>query len=42
MAGTIEERIALGQETTAEVVQPLVGRLHEWIITVDHKRLGLM
>src|SRR5215831_668689 len=44
MAGSIEEPIALaGQETgTAESVQPLVGRLHEWIMTVDHKRLGLM
>ena len=21
---------------------PLVGRLHEWITTVDHKRLGIM
>src|SRR6516164_9328758 len=45
MAGSIEERIALGREgiaTAAELAQPLAGRLHEWIITVDHKRLGLM
>src|SRR5215471_14025166 len=45
MAGSIEERIALGGEDTAtavELVLPLAGRLHEWIITVDHKRLGLM
>jgi cytochrome c oxidase subunit I len=45
MAGTIEEQIALGAQDTAiemESAQPLAGRLHEWIITVDHKRLGLM
>src|SRR5215471_12092405 len=44
MAGSIEERIALGGDDTATAVevQPLAGRLHEWIITVDHKRLGLM
>jgi cytochrome c oxidase subunit 1 len=21
---------------------PVLGRLHEWVVTVDHKRLGLM
>src|SRR5215471_12017036 len=44
MAGSIEDPIALGGENpaTAELAQPLAGRLHEWIITVDHKRLGLM
>jgi cytochrome c oxidase subunit 1 len=33
--------IALGElESTATLTLP--GRLHEWVITVDHKRLGLM
>jgi cytochrome c oxidase subunit 1 len=26
----------------AEVSVPLLGRLHSWVVTVDHKRLGLM
>jgi len=21
---------------------PLLGKLHEWVVTVDHKRLGIM
>jgi len=45
MAGSIEERIALGGEdtvTAVELAPSLAGRLHEWITTVDHKRLGLM
>src|SRR5579885_3118937 len=31
-------------ESTAGAVieQPLTVRIHEWIVTVDHKRLGLM
>jgi len=26
----------------AEAPLPVLGRLHEWVVTVDHKRLGLM
>src|SRR5262245_12986348 len=26
----------------AEAARPLLDRLHDWIVTVDHKRLGLM
>ena len=25
-----------------ETPRPLVDRLHEWVTTVDHKRLGIM
>src|SRR5712691_8452683 len=32
-----------GTQTTVETSRrPLVDRLHEWVTTVDHKRLGLM
>jgi cytochrome c oxidase subunit I len=37
----MESEIALGELEGAAT--PLIfGRLHEWVITVDHKRLGLM
>jgi cytochrome c oxidase subunit I len=37
----MEQEIALtAVEDRADL--PLVGRLHEWVVTVDHKRLGLM
>ena len=41
MAGTIDQQIALGAVDDVQAL-PLVGRLHEWVVTVDHKRLGLM
>ena len=41
MAGTIDQQIALGAVDDAQAL-PLVGKLHEWVVTVDHKRLGLM
>jgi cytochrome c oxidase subunit I len=28
--------------TTSEDTKPLLDRVHEWIVTVDHKKLGLM
>jgi len=32
-----------GTQTTVETLRrPLVDRLHEWVTTVDHKKLGLM
>lgn len=31
-----------GTQETTETSRPLVDRVHEWITTVDHKRLGLM
>src|SRR6266853_2075360 len=34
------ESIALPQPATA--TRPLVDRLHGWVTTVDHKRLGIM
>ena len=30
------------QETVETTRRPLVDRLHEWVTTVDHKRLGIM
>jgi cytochrome c oxidase subunit I len=37
----MEQEIAIGAiEDSAEL--PLIGRLHDWVVTVDHKRLGLM
>ncbi|HUN56727.1 MAG TPA: cytochrome c oxidase subunit I [Candidatus Binataceae bacterium] len=45
MAGTIDDRLVLTSPdsvSTGDVALPLIGRLHEWVITVDHKRLGLM
>ena len=41
MAGTIDQQIPLGAVDDAQAL-PLVGRLHEWVVTVDHKRLGIM
>ena len=35
----IQQEIALTPDA-AEL--PLLGKLHEWVVTVDHKRLGLM
>jgi cytochrome c oxidase subunit 1 len=37
----MEQEIAL-RAVEDRVDLPLVGRLHEWVVTVDHKRLGLM
>ncbi len=34
--------VALRREEEAEARLPLVGVLHEWLITVDHKRIGIM
>jgi cytochrome c oxidase subunit I len=37
----MEQEIAIGAiEDRADL--PLVARLHDWVVTVDHKRLGLM
>src|SRR5580658_1684101 len=33
---------ANAQASNSEVSRPFVDRLHEWVTTVDHKRLGLM
>ena len=41
MAGSIEHEIALGAGRE-RVSLPVLGRIHEWVVTVDHKRLGLM
>src|SRR5579862_8645121 len=41
MAGTIDQQIALGAVDDAQTL-PLLGKVHEWVVTVDHKRLGLM
>src|SRR5713101_1279682 len=41
MAGSIEHEIALGRARELESV-PILEKLHEWVVTVDHKRLGLM
>ena len=40
MAG-IEEELTLGPEQ-GELSLPALGKLHDWVITVDHKRLGIM
>jgi hypothetical protein len=45
MAGSIDDRFALSPADTgnvAELALPWIGRVHDWVITVDHKRLGLM
>jgi cytochrome c oxidase subunit I len=36
----MEQEIALTAVDQAAL--PLLGKLHEWVVTVDHKRLGLM
>src|SRR6266404_8724790 len=41
MAGSIEHEITLGRTRELESV-PLLEKIHEWVVTVDHKRLGLM
>ena len=41
MAGSIEHEIALGRTRDVESV-PILEKIHEWVVTVDHKRLGLM
>jgi cytochrome c oxidase subunit 1 len=41
MASTIDQQIAQGAVDDPQAL-PLVGKLHEWVVTVDHKRLGLM
>jgi len=45
MAGTIDDRFtldALDSERAVAVALPIAGKVHEWITTVDHKKLGLM
>ena len=37
----MEQEIAIGRVQDAAEL-PVLGRLHEWVVTVDHKRLGLM
>jgi cytochrome c oxidase subunit 1 len=41
MAGSIEHEMALGAADDPQAL-PILGKLHGWIVTVDHKRLGLM
>ena len=41
MAGSIDTEIALGAVDDAQAL-PILGQLHEWVVTVDHKRLGIM
>src|SRR5271167_4059132 len=41
MAGSIDQEIALGAVDDAQAL-PILGKLHEWVVTVDHKRLGIM
>jgi cytochrome c oxidase subunit 1 len=41
MAGSIEHEIALGRTRELESA-PILETIHEWVVTVDHKRLGLM
>src|SRR5438093_9887510 len=33
---------AMGWSEAAVTPRPVVDRLHEWVTTVDHKRLGVM
>ena len=37
----IADTLGRPEETTSTQV-PLLARLHEWVVTVDHKRLGIM
>jgi cytochrome c oxidase subunit 1 len=39
--GNLEQDLPLIPEST-DLALPVLGKLHEWVITVDHKRLGLM
>jgi len=41
MAGSIDTQIALGRVDDVDSL-PVLGKLHEWVVTVDHKRLGIM
>ena len=41
MAGTIDHEIALGAVDDLQAL-PALGKLHAWVVTVDHKRLGIM
>ena len=41
MARSIEHELPLSATESVESL-PLLGRLHEWVVTVDHKRLGIM
>src|ERR1700685_778320 len=41
MAGTIDQEIAVGAIDDTDTL-PILGQLHEWVVTVDHKRLGIM
>src|SRR5258708_14967938 len=41
MAGSIDHEIALGAADDLSAL-PILGKLHEWVVTVDHKRLGVM
>ena len=45
MAGTIDDRFTFegrDSELAPTVALPIAGKVHEWITTVDHKKLGLM
>jgi cytochrome c oxidase subunit I len=45
MAGTIDDRFTFDgrdSELAPAVASPIAGKVHEWITTVDHKKLGLM
>jgi cytochrome c oxidase subunit 1 len=45
MAGSIEDRIPFVADESGimpERAETFVGKVHEWVITIDHKRLGLM
>src|SRR5271156_6068448 len=41
MAGSIEHEIPLSATDDLQSL-PVLGKLHEWVVTVDHKRLGIM
>ena len=41
MAGSIEHEIPLSATDDLQSL-PALGKLHEWVVTVDHKRLGIM
>src|SRR5580658_10243679 len=41
MAGSIDHEIPLSATEDLQSL-PVLGKLHEWVVTVDHKRLGIM
>ena len=41
MAGSIDTESHSAPPTTSQSL-PILGQLHEWVVTVDHKRLGMM